>query len=97
MKHKHLIAIFLVMTMMVGMLPTCVFAKDEDVEVHWFEGSQNAQDDHSEEIPPQTDKEEKPSDNDELFKGYVENRLEKEKVNNRRDRISKRFSNSGNN
>ena len=97
MKHKHLIAIFIVMTMMVGMLPTCVFAKDEDVEVHWFEGSQNAQDDHSEEIPPQTDKEEKPSDNDELFKGYVENRLEKEKVNNRRDRISKRFSNSGNN
>ena len=96
MKHKHLIAIFLVMTMVVGMLPTCVFAKDEDVEVHWFEGSQNAKDeDPSVEIPPQTDKEEKPSDNDELFKGYIENRLEKEKVN-AKPQFRKRSIPSGN-
>ena len=98
MKLKRLIAFLVATAMTVGMIPAVVFAKEEDVEIHWFEGSQNAQDeDPSVEIPPQNDKEEKPSDNDELFKGYIENRLEKEKVNNRRDRISKRYSNSGNN
>jgi len=95
MKHKRLIAIFLVMMMIVGMIPVSVFAKDE-IEVQEI-GSTSAGEDgeHTGEVPPQTVKGESPSDNDDLFKSYIENRLENEKVNNRRVKVRKRAAHSG--
>ena len=90
MKSKHLIAFLLVMLMTVGMIPAFVFAK----EIRLSNSGKN-DGEIAEELPPQSDKQDKPSDNEGLFNKYVENRLEEEK-NQGNPRLRKRSIPSGN-
>ena len=90
MKRKHLAAFLLVMLMTIGMIPSFVFAKEITL-------SYNGQKDEeiTEEIPPQTVKQDKPSDNEGLFNKYIEKRLEDEK-NKGKPFVRKRSIPSGN-
>ena len=74
LKSKHLAAFLLVVLMTVGMIPAFVFAKENRLA---FSGKNDEE--ISEELPPQSDKQDKPSDNEGLFDKYVENRLQQEK------------------
>lgn len=90
MKNKHLIAFLLVMLMTVGVIPAFVFAK----EIRLSNSGKN-DGEIAEELPPQSDKQDKPSDNEGLFNKYVENRLEEEK-NQSKPHLRKRSIPSGN-
>ena len=90
MKSKHLIAFLLVMLMTVGMIPAFVFAK----EIKLSNSGKN-DGEIAEELPPQSDKQDKPSDNEGLFNKYVENRLQQEK-NKGKPYLRKRAIPSGN-
>ena len=86
MKIKRLLAAFLSMAMIVGSLPAFVYAKevepdDRPVTVSADKETTGSGEDKNPDItvkidiPDETVRDDNPSDNDELFKGYIEKKL----------------------
>ncbi len=91
MSFKRLMAAFISMAMVVGSLPAFVYAEENEIEKNEFgvgvtedsRGSYSANNEEPDvtvkiDIPDQTVSDPEPSDNDELFKGYIEKKPQKD-------------------
>ncbi|MCR5489446.1 MAG: leucine-rich repeat protein [Saccharofermentans sp.] len=105
MKFRRLMAAFISMAMVVGSLPAFVYAEENEIEKNEFgvgvtedsRGSYSANNDEPDvtvkiDIPDQTVSDPDPSDNDELFKGYIEKKLNKAPVRLRKISLGSRLT-----